>query len=201
MLKSLLRPLYWFPLFYLLSGCAGADRSDPGSPYWRPPVGSVVQLHRELTVRPGAARVFLQQGKVVGLAGLDQSTPSCNFELEAVSEQPQVIAPGSFLVTRVWGQRGEIVQDGPGRLAGAMLAESTDNGGTTMILHQVHLRLQSQQQPGVRNLTCRGGLDEPWLARPPSVQDMQQACGEVVTLHLGEQAGGLNERSAGTDSS
>ena len=55
-----------------------------------------------------------------------------------------------------------------------------------MIIHQVHMRLASEEQPDVRNLSCRGGLDDPWLARPPSVEEIGEALGEVADLVLPE---------------
>jgi hypothetical protein len=179
------RILYCLPLFGALLGCAGADRPDPGSPFWLPPVGSVVDLHQALTVPPPAARLFIQRGELSSSGGLDLYYPSCNFEMQKISEQPQVIEPGRFSVVRVWGQQGDFVQRGPGRQAGALLADKADNG-STMIIHQVHMRLASEQQPGVRNLSCRGGLDDPWLARPPSVQEMREALGEIADLVLPE---------------
>ena len=176
------RILYCLPVLGVLMGCAGANRPDPSSPFWLPPVGTVVDLHRALTVPPPAARLFIQRGEVLS-GGLNQYHPSCNFELEKISEQPQVIEPGRFKVVRVWGQQGDFVQHGPGRRAGALLAENPDSG-STMIIHQVHMRLASEQQPDVRNLSCRGGLDDPWLARPPSVDEMGEALGEVADLVL-----------------
>jgi len=179
------RLLYCLPLVGSLLGCAGADRPDPDSPFWLPPVGTLVDLHQALTVPPPAARLFVQRGELTSSGGHDQYYPSCNFELEKISEQPQVIEPGRFSVVRVWGQQGDYVQQLPGRQAGALLADNQD-AGSTMVIHQVHMRLASKQQPDVRNLSCRGGLDDPWLARPPSVDEMREALGEIADIVLPE---------------
>ena len=38
------RVLCCMPLVGALLGCAGADRPDPSSPFWLPPVGTVVLI-------------------------------------------------------------------------------------------------------------------------------------------------------------
>ena len=171
-----------------MAGCAGLDSADRDFPYWLPPVGTEVELKEPLEVRPLSARVFLQQGAVVPKTGLNLYLPSCTFAVTQVFEdRSQTIQPDSFQVVRVTGQREEVVQQAPARYAAAYLAGGgISGGGSTMVMHLVHLWLESPKQPEVRRLSCRGALDDPPLANRPSIAEMGQALGSIAELHLPE---------------
>jgi len=171
-----------------MAGCASLYMADPDSPYWLPPVGSVVELKQVLEVPPRSARVFLQQGTLVAKTAVNLYLPSCNFAVTPVFEdRSQTILPDSFQVVRVTGQREEVVQQAPAaRYAALYLAGGQPDGGSTMIMHLVHLWLESPKQPDVRRLSCRGALDDPPLAKRPSVTQMRAALGPIAELRLPE---------------
>ena len=162
-------------------------KPDTASYYYLPPVGTLVELKRPLTIPPGRARVFLQ-GDRVG-QGYDQYEPNCNFEIRTLSEQPQVISPESFLVTKLQRVTEEVVLlDEPMRVAGIELAGLYGDMGSTMITRGVHLWFGSDTQPDVMRLTCRGGFDEPWRAQPPSIDEMRMAVAAYARIILPQEA-------------
>ena len=53
-----------------------------------------------------------------------------------------------------------------------------------MISRFVRHKLYSDTQPEVMRFTCHGGFDEPWQAETPSINDIRQVLGKLVTLEL-----------------
>jgi len=174
------------PLLALgVAGCTALGPFEPDSPYWLPPVGSDVDLKQSLEVAPQSARVFLQQGAVVGKSGVNQFLPSCNFEVSQVFEDSsQTIQPDTFRVMRVGRQWEEVVQQAPTQYAALHLAGGSVDGGTSPIMHLVHLWLESAKQPQVRRLSCRGAVDDPPKAKPPTGEEIFQALGAIAELRL-----------------
>jgi len=173
----------------LLTGCETLHVVDVKSPYFLPPVGSVVSLDRRLTIEPGTARVFLQRGEVVAKSGRDQYVPSCSFEVRKVLEERQYIEPEEFAVVRVTGPSvQEVVDLGPGPYARLGVSfgvgDSMDNSGSTMVIHGVQMTFASERQPDVMRMTCYGGLDDPSRSFPPSVAEMRTALGDYARLIL-----------------
>lgn len=174
------------PLLALgVAGCTSLGPFELSSPYWLPPVGSEVALKQALEVPPQSARVFLQQGRVVAKSGVNQFLPNCNFEVSQVFEDSsQTIQPDTFRVRRVGRQSEEVVQRAPAQYAALYLARGGMDGGTSPIIHAVHLWLESAKQPQVRRLSCRGAVDDPPKAKPPTGEEIFQALGDIVVLRV-----------------
>jgi hypothetical protein len=169
----------------LSSACSqsGWVKPDPASHLYLPPVGTLVELQRPLTVPPGHTRVFLQGGKAN--RGFDQYAPNCDFEIRTLSDQPQVISPETFLVVKVQRLTEEVVQlDRPVQLASRGYAGLDGGGGQPMIVQGVHLWFGSDLQPDVMRLTCRGAFDEPWDVESPSINEMRTALGDYARIVL-----------------
>jgi hypothetical protein len=168
----------------LMAACSqsGWVKQDTASRYYLPPIGTLVELQRPLTVPPGRARVFLQGGQVT--QGFDQYQPNCNFEIRTLSEQPQVISPEKFLVVKVQRVTEEVVQTAEPIQVAWLGLVGRDTGGYTMIVRGVHLWLGSDTQPDVMRLTCRGGFDDPWRVDPPSIDEMRAALGDYAHISL-----------------
>lgn len=163
---------------------------DPSSRFYMPPVGTVVRINQELRVPGGWARVFLQRGETVSYGGLDRYFPSCNFELSTVDEMPQLIPPGSFTVIDVRRRDEEVVRYRPVQYASRwMLADSggMDSGGPSMVMRTVRMKLESDEQPGMYMMTCRGGMDDPPSAIEISINEMRVALGDKATIVLPEE--------------
>ncbi len=162
---------------------------DPGSRYYMPPVGTVVRINEELTVPPGWARVFLQRGETVAYSHIDLYYPSCNFELYTVDERPQLVKPGSFTIVHVARRDEEVARSGSVIYASRwMLADSgVDSGGPSMIMRTVRMKLESEEQPDMYMLTCRGALDNPPDAIEVSINEMRLALGDKAAILLPEE--------------
>ena len=172
---------------FALAGCGQmiTIEPDPNSRYYMPPVGSVVEINDELTVRAGWARAFLQRGVEVSYGDLDRYYPSCNFELYTVDEMPQSIKPGSFIIVNVQRRDEEVVKFGPVQYASLdIVADGPDAGGTSMIMRTVRMKLESAENPNMYMLTCRGGLDDQHDAREISINEMRVALGDKATILL-----------------
>ncbi len=164
----------------LLIGCRAGVTSDPA--YIIPTTGSQVRLNRQLTVPGGQTRVFLQRGQVVSKAKLDRYYPSCNFEVWKLRQTPTIIHPGSFAVTKTRRAINQVVSLEPVQVAGLRWSRYDDDHA--MIMHVVHMWLQSAKQPNVYKLTCRSWLDIPADAKQPNVKDMREALGSYATITL-----------------
>ena len=175
----------------ILAGCGNmvSIEPDPDNRFYRPPAGTLVRINEELTVPARWARVFLQRGDAVAYADVDRYHPSCDFELSTVEDGTQSIKPGSFTVINVQGGTQEIVRNRPEHYASRWLLaySGSGSGGQYMIMHTVRMRLESEEQPGMYVLTCRGALDDPPNAREPSISEMRMALGDKATIVLPQQ--------------
>ena len=187
-----MRNRLWMGTFAIgVVGCAQmvTIEPDPDSRYYMPPVGTVVRIHEKLTVPPGWARVFLQRGEAVSYSHMDLYYPSCNFELYTVADRPQSIQPGSFTMIHVARRDEEVAGVGFIRYASLWLVADSgvDSGGPSMIMRTVRMKLESDEQPGMYMLTCRGALDNPPDAREISINEMRFALGDKATILLPEE--------------
>ncbi len=173
-----------------LGGCASLESRDENLSYVRVPVGSTVEVTREVVVPPGQTRVFLRSDHPSPGAGGDGVV--CDLEVRTLSDGSRPIHPGVFRVTRVQTQPFvEVASREPTRvaafeLAGGDLAASDG----PLIAPTVHMYLFSPQQPDVMRLSCRGHFDVPAWAKTPSIAQIRRALGDSVRLELAwEEAG------------
>lgn len=165
----------------LLSGCLTLTVHDEGSSASRISVGSRITLHQSITIPAGHARVFMQGGKVMGKVELNQYLPHCNFEVRELSDGNSRISPDSFLVIALQVGSDRVVSNGmPIRLAVDM--DMYRFHSPSPVSRYIKHRLQSTSQPGVMNLTCHGGFDEPALAEYPGIRAIREALGGLATL-------------------
>jgi hypothetical protein len=167
-------------------GCATQVSKDPASPYSRVPVDSILTIHHKIEVPPGRSRVFFQNGRVA--MAFNRYAPNCNIEVSKIDHQNrQYVEPGQYRVYRVQMSTEQIVRGRPLRLAalGLTLADLGSDGGegTPMIYEGYHLWLESAD-PHVRRVSCRGALADPPVALPPSIEEIRQSLGDIMTLSL-----------------
>lgn len=170
----------------LLAGCQQLPVADEGSPRSRIAVGSHLILHQTLTLTAGHARVFMQHGQVVAKTKLDAYQPHCNFEVRSVSRGASTIEPDDFVVTALTEDQEEVVQ-GPQSQQYAALGNMVVMGGDAtlvMVTRFIRHQLESSHQPEVMRLTCHGGFSEPWQVAYPSIDEIRQSLGELVTLQM-----------------
>ncbi|MCP4993981.1 MAG: hypothetical protein GY934_09385 [Gammaproteobacteria bacterium] len=167
--------------FLLMTGCGTAATTDPA--YVIPAAGSVVKIKRSLVVPAGQTRVYLQRGQVVSKRSLDRYYPSCNLEVWKLRQRPTTIRPGRFSVARTVREIDFMVQFKPLQLA-ALNRVDYDEGGQSLVIHVVQMRLKSAQQPNVHRLTCRSWQDFPHDAKEPTMADMGEALGNYASIRL-----------------
>jgi hypothetical protein len=165
---------------FLLHGCHVDAVSD--TVYAIPAAGSVVEIKQRLKIPGGQTRVFLQRGRVVAKAKFDRYYPSCSFEVWKLSQEPTTIHPGSFVVSKAGRDINQVVLLENIKLAALGWRRHDDD--RAMIMHTVHIYLQSATQPNVYRLTCRGWLAVPDEAERPTISDMREALGGYASIRL-----------------
>lgn len=79
----------------LVAGCAVSDYGRESEI----PVGSELVLHERLTLEPGNARVYIQDGEVVAPSDIDRYRTACYLRVQRRGDEPLVdaIHPARFL--------------------------------------------------------------------------------------------------------
>lgn len=148
--------------------------------------GDRVVLNQELSV-PAGSKVYLQNGEVMRRAGVKQSKPYCYFHLyraQALLDTPATVSVGSFSIGSTQN-RLEYVQRGAEllRVAGSIVTAgfvTQDASEQTMV---TRITLHSETQPEVMHLNCAIWA-VPNERNHPSLEEIRQALGELVTLQL-----------------
>lgn len=168
----------------LLAGCQQSSTvRDPASGGFRQLQGGELVLRQALTVPPGRARVFLQDGSDGAVAGrFDQYRPHCALEIDRVDHAGLTIEPGRFLITRVQHSLVEVVQAEPVQVAARNLAFGIYGRSSSAYHEGYHLWLASQRQPSVRRLSCYGVYAEPPDLAPPTLAEIRWAIGGVAEI-------------------
>jgi hypothetical protein len=183
------------PLMLWLAGCA----TSPFPPQASDRHEGVLQLAKPLTIDAGHARVFIQAGQVVAQPSHHDAV--CVIESWQVSDQVQMVTPDQFRVASMQYRRGDVH-------AGFGVFGSTDLGvgfqfglggfGQPMYpmagrFHElprllqgaVIMRLVSEKQPLIYQLTCFSATGWAPFVEPPTPAQMQETLGDVATLVLG----------------
>lgn len=186
LLRAILRTATLIVLFIplWLNGCAGHAPKDPASPYSRVTPGSVLINNRKIEIPPGSTRVFFQNGKIS--PAFNHYAANCNIEVNTLDTAIQYVEPGAYRIIRVQRSMEEIVRSQSIKLAafGPMLAGVGGSGdGSAMIYLGYHLWLESDD-PNVRRVSCRGAFADPHEAYPPSIDEIRQSLGNIMTLQL-----------------
>ncbi|MET0028140.1 MAG: hypothetical protein ABW101_10930 [Candidatus Thiodiazotropha sp.] len=174
----------------MLTACSQTSITvrDDTNPYHPPAVGDRVQLLEPLELPPETARIFLQNGEPMVLHAFDRYKVNCNFEVRTLKPETQTIQPDEFIIKRVQALMVEVVKREPsGR--GGLMRVGMDDSGSSSVTRGYHLWLESEQQPDVMRLSCRGAFDYMWDATPPSIQEIRQALGSRARLVIGNPEG------------
>lgn len=151
---------------------------------------AVLELHRDVVVPPGRARVFFQNG--MAQSAVNEYRPHCELTVRHLLEQPQTIHADRFTVVRVTADVVRVVTTGNVVLtvnADFQLGHGGGGGdsggdGEGRLMKIYTLYLHSDGQPDVLSLDCGGAFDSPALATRPSLQDIGTALGDYATLEL-----------------
>jgi hypothetical protein len=172
----------------LLFGCqAGGVRSTAGAPYDLNLVGAQLLIEQPLTVPAGQARVFLQDGGVVGERGLgrgryDLYRPHCALEIDSVDHNGHTVPPGSFQITRVERNIVSVVRWEGVQLAATSLAFNPWSGRADRYHDGYHFWLAADRPTEVRRLSCYGVYARPPDLYPPTLDEINRALGAAGAI-------------------
>lgn len=169
-----------------LHGCGPALIRDGATGAYAAASSGVLELHKDITIRAGRTRAYLQGGAIV--AGVNEFLPHCQFEINTLSGSPRTVHPDSFAITRIGTRTDQVVQATPLQLAAldgiAHRPFDHFDGGEMRRMYVYIFRLHSDRQPDVRALICGGAFDSPGLAVFPTRWEIAQALGHYATLSL-----------------
>lgn len=162
-----------------------AVKYDDNSPYSKVTAGSSISLRQKIEVPPGVTRVFMQDGRIT--AAYNRYAANCNIEVRKLDNQAvQYVEPGDYIVSKVQNTLEEVVSLQPLQVAALnMKLAGMDDGGAMMVYQGYHLWLQSED-PNVMRLSCRGAFAEQVDARPPSINEIRQSLGDIMSLSMNE---------------
>lgn len=181
-----------FAFTVALAGCNTTARyaGDENSPYYVVPPGSHVVLNQALTVPPGEAGVFIQNGQATPRGQVRYYDPYCRFELKTVRSAPRSVAPDDMIVRRSAQQILRTYTRIPGPQYASLLLASEPgdrDDASTLQTFATLMHLDSQKQPEVDRLTCarvwyRGEGDY-----YPTIAEIRSTLGNIATLRLPHQ--------------
>ncbi|HMM47422.1 MAG TPA: hypothetical protein PKC12_05520 [Thiobacillaceae bacterium] len=170
-------------LALLLGGCTGLQSADPASPRYAYATGWTAELHRPLTIAPGAATVRLQYGAIVQRNSVQEWDPFCIVEIDTVRDEPQVVRPGRFEVWRVRRSVNPVTARAASGFVQTHLAR--DDGGPSFLYFITEFRLRDPDQPALRGMRCAWDQMVPsrrMLMRHLTLEEIQHALGGWITL-------------------
>lgn len=178
----------------LLAGCAPISVSDVSSTYYRLPADTTAIVRQTITIPPGTAHVTLQDGRIVTIDHLRRYEPFCEFEVNDVVESEQQVRPGRFAVARIIRQQILGAKGQPVLLAANTVTGSENDAATATFLlaalddplrlNEIRFRLQSAEQPNVRELRCAGGWAFISTVAYPTLAEMNRALGGFISIEI-----------------
>jgi hypothetical protein len=175
-----------FACLILLSGCGPLVIRDDERNAYVPIQTGTFELHKDVTIRAGRTRAYLQDGAIV--PGVNEFRPHCQLDVNTLQDVPRTIKPDQFNITRISMRTDEIVQASPLRLAAlgdiGLAASDAFDGGLTRRMYVYLFFLHSDRQPDVRVLICGGAFDDPIDAKLPTLGEIARVLGENGTLTL-----------------
>jgi len=183
----------------LLAGCAPISVSDVASQYYQLPANTTVFVRQTIAIPPGSAHVIIQDGRILGDSYffVRRYEPFCELEVNDVIDAEQQVRPGRFGASRIIRQQKLYGAQGRALLLAAnTVTESANdsgadallmanyNDGPSFVLNEVRLRLQSAEQPQVRELRCAGGWAFPSNVAYPTLAEMNRALGTLLSIEI-----------------
>lgn len=152
------------------------------SGYYDPPLaaGSELEIRQAIVVPAGYARVYLQAGRTMTYAATDQYAPFCFLLMRQPLPVAQTIAPGTFLVEKVYLLETDVSRELP--LSVATNGFLAHDGRRGLLAFQVHVKLFAAAQPDVDALVCSGAFAAPAEAEPIRLPELQRVLGAFGVL-------------------
>jgi hypothetical protein len=170
-----------------LSACQSWDTRNPDSPYYHIPAGSTLILNKDITIPPGKAAVYIQNGQIVTSSGQVRGyDPSCTLEMRAIKDVPQPVKADQFVIFKV-REETRLARANSILLARnfhTRIAGNNIDDGPGQKQHTTLLDLRSERQPEVFRLTCQRWDDRSYESTPVTVSEIRKALSDVFTLKL-----------------
>lgn len=139
-------------------------------------------LDQDLEIPSGRARLFLQDGNVVG--GRSYYRPHCALVVDSIDHTGFPITAQIFDVIRVQRSTVQIAALSDLRFAGLLTASSSYNNNADRYFDGYHFWLDSGTQPAVMRLSCYGIYARPSDLRPPTLDEINAALGSIGTIRV-----------------
>jgi hypothetical protein len=185
--------LFTLLIAIITTSCA-INNNNPKQSWYYPQAGSRIILHQKITIPANSGSVYIQHGKITGGAH-SRFHPYCKIRIRSVKNTRQFIQPDTFNVTHSTRQM-ELVADrgikvaalgntasGLGIGIGVNIGFGSSHAPSD-IVETVRMTLHSASQPGVMNLVCGGAEDHPANAEPPTLAEIREALGKIITVRL-----------------
>ena len=173
---------FFVPVILLLVSCSINDTKDENSVFYAVPVGSVLKLNRDVTIKGDQVAIYVQDGRIMSYREVDKYYPNCKFEIYTISEQPRTVAADDFKIVKVQDeiesssiqQNVQLAARGGAFMYGMLDRSNVFNYATMMYL-------SSERQKDVYRMTCQHWEDIR-DDRHLTITQMRKAMGEVFTL-------------------
>lgn len=181
----------------LAGGCA----STGGGPYGereetQVPAGSTLVLNERLEMPGTAARVYLQQGRVIRFQDRDRFNPWCSFGLrrDDGGSLPAAIEPGEFRTgpahNRVHARNAPSggIRVASRSLSIGLASFSGPGPGPGHLTWKIEIPLAADGQPHVDDLTCAVDRPPHWRGEL-GLESIRRALGGVATIRTADGSG------------
>ena len=161
------------------SACQSVDLSVG---YYASPLheGEEITFLHAVEIPSGYARAYLQGGRVMGYAAVDQYAPFCYILMRQPLPVAQTVHPGVFVIDKVYLLETDVGRELPTRIAARGVLAHDDGYGP--IAFQTHMKFLRGEQPDVDSLVCSGAFAIPGEARPIRRVELQQVLGDIASV-------------------
>lgn len=139
------------------------------------PMGTPVDLDRDLTIPPGQAGVFIRGTRIGDRYRYDAN---CRLEVRTLSEIPRTVVADRFTIERVVQQWERFTLRDTG-----LRRVDFDVDGPALLLFTTVLYLRSDRQPDVFRLVCGHLQDSAQNPRYLTADEIRTVLAPVMTLH------------------
>jgi hypothetical protein len=166
-----------------LPGCQSGFQVNTGDGNFQTLSAQTLVLHRDVRIPPRQSHAYFQKSTGAGIGG--EYAPHCELEVRQVLEEAQYVRAGVFEITGIRGETHYVQRPLKNiQLTAAVGFQLLAEDSADWIMQAYHFTLHSDEQPDVLRLICGGAYDFPFYARYPSLEDIQQALGDVASLEL-----------------
>jgi hypothetical protein len=176
---SVLKHSGYLILLLALTACV-SHPYDEHSEYTRIPAGSSLTLNQSIHIAANSLSVYMQDGNIKPYSTIDKYYPHCKFELYTLSENARTVQPDTFKIVRVVDDT-DMSSLQPPMYASLRIADSSSDGGPSVVSFTTSMYLKSKTQSDVYRMTCMHWdlINE---SRYLSIAEMRNAMGNVFTL-------------------